>query len=197
METAFIVVLKLLKVVDRELLPHLRLVLEILSNCHPLLGLLGHDGELEPLVVLEQGQHAGRHLSVRRFHPGESWVAHLVGDLGVAAPVADHGPVLARRHHRLHVAVRSLGSHKGGDVVADVVDQDRVAAPDVALRKKLKLGFNDREENVKREDLVVGKVVGATLVSLKRKSSWTPGRSEEQLLICSTAYFIAPEIARP
>ena len=152
MEAAFIVVLKLLKVVDGELLPHLRLVFEILSNCHPLLSLLGHDGELEPLVVLEQGQHAGCHLSVRWLHPGERGVAHLVRDFGVAAAVADHGPVLAGCYHRLHIAVRSLRPHKSGNVVADVVDQDGVAAPDVALRKKLQLGFNDREENAKRQE---------------------------------------------
>ena len=140
METAFVVVLKLLEVIDGELLSHLGLVLQVLRNCHPLFSLLGDDGELEPLVVLEQGQHAGRHLSVRWLHPGERGVAHFVRDLGVAAPVADHGPVLAGRHHRLHVAVRTLGSHEGGNVVADVVNQDRVAAPDVALKKSFRMG---------------------------------------------------------
>ena len=137
MKTAFIIVLKLLKVIDGELLSHISLVLQIFSNCHPLFSLLGHDGELEPLVVLEQSEHAGRHLSVRRLHPRESGVAHLVGNLGIAAAVADHGPVLAGGHHRLHVAVGSLRSDKGGDVVADVVDEDCIAASNIALRKML------------------------------------------------------------
>ena len=135
METAFIVVFKLHKMFHSELFSHFRLVPQILSNRHPLLRLLGHDGELEPLVVLEQGEHAGRHLGVRWFHPCEGRVAQFVRDLWIAASVAHHGPVLARRHHRLHVAVRPLRPHEGRDVVADVVDQDRVAATNIALRK--------------------------------------------------------------
>ena len=133
MKTAFVVVLKLLKVVHGELSTHFSLILQVLSDGHPLLGLLRHDGELEPLVVLEQGQHARRHLCVWGLHPGESWVAHLVRDLGVAAPVTDHCSVLACSHHRLDVAVWALGADKGGDIVADVVDKDCVAAPDITL----------------------------------------------------------------
>ena len=137
MKTAFVVVLKLLKVVDSELSSHFSLILQVLSDGHPLLGLLRHDGELEPLVVLEQGQHARRHLCVWRLHPGESWVAHLVRDLGVAAPVTDHCSVLACSHHRLDVAVWALRADKGGNIFADVVDEDCVAAPDITLSETI------------------------------------------------------------
>ena len=118
----------------RELRPHLCLHPEVLGDGSPLLVLLGHDGELEPLVVLEQGEHAGCHLSVRWFHPSESRVAQFVRDFRIAASVAHHGPVLACGHHRLHVAVRPLGPYEGRDVVTDVVDQDRVAATNIALK---------------------------------------------------------------
>ena len=137
MKTAFVVVLKLLKVIHGELSSHFSLILQVLSDGHPLLGLLRHDGELEPLVVLEQGQHARRHLCVWRLHPGESWVAHLVRDLGVAAPVTDHCSVLACSHHRLDVAVWALGADKGSNIVADVVDKDCVAAPDITLSETI------------------------------------------------------------
>ena len=160
----------------RELRPHLCLHPEVLGDGSPLLVLLGHDGELEPLVVLEQGEHAGGDLGVRRLHPREGGVpAHntlrkhllsgggdssmdriiflqnihirllsiafrdvtlyfiyflsvvfpfapvFVRDLWVAAPVADHGAVLAGRHRRLHVAARTLGPDECRHVVADVV----------------------------------------------------------------------------
>ncbi len=39
------------------------LLVQVLGDRHPLLRLLRHDGELEPLVVAQQGQHAGGHLA--------------------------------------------------------------------------------------------------------------------------------------
>ena len=75
-EAAFIIVLELLviiqlprknillefywKIVDliyRKLRPSLGLLSEVLCNCPPLLVLLGDNCELEPLVILEEGQH--------------------------------------------------------------------------------------------------------------------------------------------
>ena len=61
--------------VYRELRSHFRLHPQVLGYCPPLLVLLGDDGELEPLVVLEEGEHAGGDLGVRGLHPGEGWVS--------------------------------------------------------------------------------------------------------------------------
>ena len=63
-QAALVVVFKLLKVVHRELRPHLSLVLQVLRDRHPLLRLLRDDRELEPLVVLQEGQDARGDLEV-------------------------------------------------------------------------------------------------------------------------------------
>ena len=59
----------------RELWPHFRLHSQVLGYCPPLLVLLGDDGELEPLVVLEEGEHAGGDLGVRGLHPSKGGVS--------------------------------------------------------------------------------------------------------------------------
>ena len=58
----------------RELRSLLGLVSQIFSDGSPLFILLGHDGELEPPVILEQRQHTGGHLGVRGLHPSEGRV---------------------------------------------------------------------------------------------------------------------------
>ena len=61
-DAALVVVLELLEIVDGEFVPLGGLLVQVLGNRHPLLRLLGHDGELEPLVVAQQSQHARGHL---------------------------------------------------------------------------------------------------------------------------------------
>ena len=90
-ETALIIVFKLFIIVElcknislvrrlgcrmcyRELRSLLGLVSQIFSDGSPLFILLGHDGELEPPVILEQRQHTGGHLGVRGLHPSEGRV---------------------------------------------------------------------------------------------------------------------------
>lgn len=57
----------------------------------------------------------------------------LVRHFWVAAPVADHGQVLARRHRGLHVAVWALGADEGRHVIANVVHQHGVGLEHVPL----------------------------------------------------------------
>ena len=58
----------------------------------------------------------------------------LVRHLVIAAPVADHGSVLAGGHGGLHVTLRSLRPDKCSHVIADVVNQDSVGLQHVAHR---------------------------------------------------------------
>jgi len=74
-DAALVVVLELLKVVDGELVPLGGLLVEVLRDGHPLLRLLRHDGELEPLVVAQQGQYARRHLAEKlQTYKREQWL---------------------------------------------------------------------------------------------------------------------------